>query len=466
MCLGLEEKKMPCPRGKALGGSSVLNLMMYVRGNKWDYDQWEEEGNPVSNIDYRYHGKNGYLGIENSYRSLLTETFLDGAEEIGLPEIDYNAPTKSFGVSPLQATLWNGRRNSVARAFLHPIIHRNNLDIVIGAFVTKILINEETKEAYGVQYEKNNQSAINSPQLLILSGIGPKDHLNELGIKCIKDLPVGKNLQDHLTFYGVVYIIKFDYDQTYFRLATSVSDYVHFGEGPLTTVGGVEGVGFIKTSESTTEVDQPDIELMFIRSSIAADLGNWGKSAFKLTDEVYDSFFKPLQAKYHWSICPILLHPKTRGYLKLQSKDPYDQPLIYLKYLADPENKDVKTMIAGIRFIQKLANTTAFRKMGARLHDLSVHGCEEMVFDSDEYWECALRTMALTLYHLLGTAKMGPRGDPTAVVNNHLQVYGIHSLRVCDCSVIPNQISGHTNAIAIAIGEKCADYIKEYWRGR
>ncbi|KAJ8926358.1 hypothetical protein NQ314_021283, partial [Rhamnusium bicolor] len=234
----------------------------------------------------------------------------------------------------------------------------------------------------------------------MLSGIGPKHHLSEHGIRCIQDLPVGNNLQDHLIFYGLLYLIDFDIDQNLVRMAASFLNYVIFGKGPLT--GAIEGVGFMKTSESTTEGDQPDVEFLFSRGSLASDRHTFSKIAFAFRDKVYDSVFKLAQRRPHWGIFPTLLYPKSKGNITLRCNNPRAPPLIYPNYFTDPENKDIKTMVE--------AN--------------SIH--PKTSFD---YWACALRTMAFTLYHQIGTTKMGPRDDPTAVVNSQLQVYGIETLR-------------------------------------
>ncbi|KAJ8958509.1 hypothetical protein NQ318_002303, partial [Aromia moschata] len=509
LLLALEENPITPARQLArdsnLKDKTVLKILKYEKKNAhikcklfksylkmiqidgWSYQEvlpyfLKSEGARLENADSRYHNTKGYLSVEESYKSTLTETFLQGGEEMGLPSIDYNSPTKSFGLSSMQSTLRNGRRESVARAFLYPASNRTNLHILTGAFVRKILINGGT--AYGVTYEKGGKiytvtakkEVIVSagcylkqwrygqhPQLLMLSGLGPKSHLEELGIRCLKDLSVGRNLQDHLIFPGVVYSIPFDGDQTITRLTGSFLDYVHSGTGLFTMLGGVTGLGFVKTEVSKVKADQPDIEFMFVQGSLASGFGNFIKSMLGMKEEFYDETFLPLEGGYQWTIAPVLLHPKSIGSIELRSRNPHDQPLIKPDYFSDPENEDIRTMIAGIREIQKLTNTTAFKIRGADLNELAVPGCADFAFDSDGYWECSLRSMAYTIYHPIGTAKMGPRYDRTAVVNHRLQVYGIKNLRVADCSVIPSHISGHTNAAAVMIGEKASDYIKESW---
>lgn len=183
----------------------------------------------------------------------------------------------------------------------------------------------------------------------------------------------------------------------------------------------------------------------------------------RIRDDIYDSIFRPIQGQHHWTIFPMLLHPKSIGHLKLRSANPYKRPLLYGNYFTDPDNEDIKTLIAAIRFIESLSNTAPFRRYDSRLNPRPLAGCTHLIFDSDEYWECALRSLSLTLHHQVGTAKMGPPTDPGAVVDSDLQVYGIGRLRVVDCSVIPHALSAHTNAPAIMVGEKASDIIKRFW---
>ncbi|KAJ8958506.1 hypothetical protein NQ318_002300 [Aromia moschata] len=464
MAFGMEDHKMNIPRGKMLGGSSGLNFMMYVRGNKWDYDQWEAKGNPgwgykdvlpyfmkseaahLSDVDPRYHNMEGYLNVEDSYRSTLTKTFLKGGPEIGLPLFDYNAPTRSFGVSPMQSTTHKGEEGDLSKGLLAPYYqqdesghshgsvrhedtHRRQQESLRGA------VREEWKEARG---------AINSPQLLMLSGIGPKKHLKHHGIKCLKDLPVGKNLMDHF-----------------------FPDFVLNGTGLLSTIGGIMGVGFVKTNVSEIKAPVPDIEFMFMGGSIATGMGMFAvkssrsqltpsffPAAMGIQPDYYDRLFGPLETGFQWTISPVLMHPKSVGYVKLNSTDPHDPPIINPRYFSDPENHDVRTMIGGIREAQKLLKTAAFREYGAKLHKVPMKGCDHHVFDSDGYWECALRSLISTLYHQIGTAKMGKKDDPTAVVDHRLRVHGVKALRVIDVSVMPVHIAGHPNAAAMMIGRR------------
>ncbi|KAJ8958511.1 hypothetical protein NQ318_002305 [Aromia moschata] len=455
-------------------------MLRFVSG--WSYEEvlpyyLKSEGSRIRNADYRYHNTDGYLGVDDVYQSPLVEAFIRAGEELGLPHIDYNSPVNSFGVSTVQATVRGGKRSSAARAFLWPIRDRPNLDILTSAFVTKILIDQDTREAYGVKFKRLGKlykalakrevilsaGTFNSPQLLMLSGIGPKHHLEELGIPCFQDLPVGQNLHDHLTFPGVSFLMDQDIDLDNQRVLSNISRYIEDSTGPLTSLGGVEGIGYIKTPISTNPQDQPDIELIFVGATLASDYGVATRLGMRIRDDVYDSVFRPVHDRNQWTIFPMLLHPKSIGWLRLRSANPYDRPLLYGNYYTDPGNEDVRTMIAGIRFVQMISDSAAFQRYGSRLNPRPMEGCQHLPFDSDQYWECALRSVSVTLHHQVGTAKMGPPEDPGAVVNNLLQVYGVGRLRVADCSVIPKALSAHTNAPSSMVGEKAADIIKEYW---
>uniref|UniRef100_A0AAR5Q9E3 Glucose-methanol-choline oxidoreductase N-terminal domain-containing protein n=1 Tax=Dendroctonus ponderosae TaxID=77166 RepID=A0AAR5Q9E3_DENPD len=493
---GLNRNRMRWPRGRALGGSSTINYMIYTRGNRWDYDKWAEAGNQgwsyndvlpyfiksekarnLTDYNPELHGNHGLLSVENVYKTKLLDAFIEAGAELGLELIDYNANLKSFGVSRLQATVKRGRRHSVASAFLWPARNRANLDIIIDAHVTKVLINPTTKAAYGVTYSKNGQKysvfakkevilsagTFNSPQLLMLSGIGPKDHLEKLGIKVLEDLPVGRNLQDHIAFPGLSFEIDQAVDLNIRETIQQISEFIDNGTGLLTSLGGSEGIGFIKTAVADYPEDYPDMELLFIGGTLASDYGLSTYRGMNIKDEVFDSVFRPLFDKHAWTIFPMLLHPKSVGYMELKSKDPFDYPRFFGNYFTDPENHDLNTFVEVIRIIQRFSNTTAFQNFGSKLNHRSMFGCEHETFDSNRYWICCLRSISITLHHQVGTAKMGPSEDSTTVVNPNLQVHGIKNLRVADCSIIPRAVGAHTNAPSIMVGEKASDIIKDYW---
>lgn len=399
---------------------------------------------------------------------------------LGYPTIDYNSP-EQLGFGYMQATIHYGRRMSAAKAFLHKNKERPNLHILPMTIASKVLINPKTKAAYGVQYIRNrlqyevrarrevilSAGPMASPQLLMLSGIGPKQQLRRHGIPLVQDLPVGLTLYDHITFPGLVFTLNVTNVSLIESRETTLSNiiqWLQFGDGPVSTTGAAEGIGYIKTSVSDDPEPIPDIELISIGGSIVSDGGGGSKAVRRgmmIRDDLFDAAFGSVDATDTWTAFPMLLHPKSVGYLELKDNNPFSHPRIYGNYLTDPS--DVATFIASIRFIQALTETEPFQKLGARIHRANYPTCRGMEFDSDEYWECAVRTLTATLHHQIATCRMGPKTDPYAVVDPELRVYGVSRLRVVDSSVIPRTLSVHTNAPAIMIGEKSADMIKETW---
>lgn len=412
----------------------------------------------------------------------MIEAFLEAGRILGHPTVDYNAPEK-LGFGYLQTTTLEGKRVSAAKAFLHRNKKRPNLHILTQSRVTKVLIDRQTKTANGVQFEKDRKKhkvaarrevilsagPIASPQLLMLSGIGPKNHLNEHGIPVIQDLQVGRSLYDHITFPGIIFTLNttgISLSEVRETTLENIVQWVQYGDVPVSTPGAVEGIGYIKTPNSSEPPDVPDIELLSIAGSLVSDGGRGGSKAARrgmmISEHVFDEAFGAIDNTETWSAFPMLLHPKSRGYLELKDNNPFSYPLMYGNYLTHPT--DVASFVASIRHIQALAATEPFQRLGAKVHRAQFPACRSFEFDTDDYWECAVRTLTATLHHQIATCRMGPVGDPQAVVDPELRVHGINSLRVVDSSIIPRTVAAHTNAPAIMIGEKAADMIKATWK--
>lgn len=421
-----------------------------------------------------------------NFRTKLLKAFLDAGEILGHPTVDYNAPDR-LGFGKVQVTINNGHRQSAAKVFLHPHKRRRNLHVLPQSTVTKILIDSQTNTAYGVEYSRNklrysvrarrevilSAGPIASPQLLMLSGIGPKEHLSQVGIPLTKDLPVGRTLYDHICFPGIIFQLNdtgISFSEREATEIASITQWFRNGDSSLASPGAVEGIGYIKTPVSDDPELVPDMELISIGGSIVADGGNRGSKAvrkgMRLKEKVFEEAFGSIDTKDTWSAFPLLLHPKSFGYLELKDNNPWSHPRMHGRYLSDEGGRDVATFVAAVRHVQALAATAPFQRFGARLHRAQYPACRAVPFDSDAYWECAVRTFTATLHHQIATCRMGPAGDPQAVVDPRLRVHGIHKLRVVDSSVIPRTISAHTNAPAIMIGEKAADMIKEDWSQR
>ncbi|KAF5272031.1 hypothetical protein FQR65_LT05012 [Abscondita terminalis] len=500
-CQAMTDQRCNWVRGKVLGGSSVLNTMLYIRGNRRDFDRWrdlgndgwgyddvlpyfiksEDQRNPYLAKNTKYHGTGGYQTVQDSpYNTPLGIAFLQAGQEMGYEIRDINGE-KQTGFALFQFTMRRGTRCSAAKAFLRPIRLRPNLHVSLWTHATKILIDPNTRRAYGVQLIKNgvwqtvlakkevilSAGAINSPQLLMLSGIGPAPHLKEMEIPLIHDSPgVGNNLQDHIAAGGLTFLIDKPISLVVSRLSNLnvALRYAINGDGPLTSSVGIETVGFIPTKYANRSDDWPDIEFMILSSSTNIDSGTQIKRAHGLSDEFYDAVFSSINGKDVFSVFPMILRPKSVGYIRLQSKNPLRYPLLYHNYLTHP--LDVAVLREGIKATLAFGQTTAMKKFGSRFHDVPYPKCKNLPMYTDEYWDCAVRQYTLTIYHYSCTAKMGPPSDPFAVVDPKLRVYGVSGLRVIDASIMPYITSGNINAPVLMIGEKGSDLIKEYWLGR
>lgn len=299
----------------------------------------------------------------------------------------------------------------------------------------------------------------------MLSGIGPKDELYKHKIPLIKDLPVGENLQDHIGLGGLTFSVNRPIAIVENRLqsVSTVLQYAVLGQGPLTILGGVEGLAFVKTKYANQTEDVPDIEFHFVSGSTNSDGGNQLRKAHGLTEKFYDTVYGPINNKDTWSIIPMLLRPRSSGTIRLRSRNPFDYPYIYPNYFADDDGQDIKTLVEGVKIAIAVSQTASMRRYGSQLVGYNFPGCAHLQRFTDEFWECMVRHYSVTIYHPVGTCKMGPYWDQTAVVDPQLRVYGIRGLRVIDASIMPKLVGANTNGPAIMIGEKGADLIKDFW---
>ncbi|XP_030036085.1 glucose dehydrogenase [FAD, quinone] [Manduca sexta] len=496
-CAGFENKQCNWPRGKVVGGSSVLNYMIYTRGASMDYDNWKSMGNDgwgwddvlpyfkkVENFNIpmfdnpKYHGHKGFLNVEHApFRTSKGKAWVKGAQELGFKYGDHNG-AEPAGVSFLQLSMKNGTRHSSSRAYLHPINRRNNLHVSKGSMVTKLLFDATNTKVIGVELEKLNRKfkilaknevivsagAINSPQLLMLSGIGPKEHLESMKIKVVKDLPVGYNLMDHIAAGGLQFMVRSqnitlttEYILSHLDL---VFKWMQNHKGPLSVPGGCEALVFLDLKDKFNSSAWPDMELLFIGGGLNSD--PLLPRNFGFDEQIYADTYGPLGKSDTFMVFPMLMRPKSKGRVMLQSRNPKAHPSLIPNYFEYEE--DLLKIVEGIKVAIEIARQPAMKKMGAKLYDVPIEDCLKYgPFGSDAYFACQAQMFTFTIYHQSGTCKMGVKGDPSAVVDPRLRVHGIAKLRVIDASIMPEIVSGHTNAPVYMIAEKGADMIKQDW---
>ncbi|XP_033340102.2 glucose dehydrogenase [FAD, quinone] [Megalopta genalis] len=457
-CKGLVNNQSRWPMGKLLGGTSRLNYMLYVRGHPLDYSDWlpdfieptKQNGGPM-NINALKWNTN------------LSDIILKGLEELHQSIGNINEELKIGFMKP-QLSMENGKRWSTDK-LLHTNV-QNRVNVITHAHVEKVLI--ESKKAVGVQFMSLNKvfkaiakrgvilsaGAIGSPKILMLSGIGPKKHLEDLKINVVKDLPVGQHLVDHILTGTDLVILN---ETIGFNMADTLSlrsaiNYFLFEEGPWTSAG-VEVLGTFYSSLKKNVSSAPDLQIMMMPLGLSKDNGIVLRRALGISDEIYNDYFAPLAYKNTVTIAPVLLHPKSTGEVKLNSTNPFDPPLINPKYLTNKD--DIALLIDGLQFVKKLVQTSVMKSIGASIYEKHFPGCENENFDSKKYWECYIQHLTLTSYHPAGTCRMGN------VVDQKFRVYGVTNLYVIDASVLPTLPSGNINAAVLMLTEKAARTFKQ-----
>ncbi len=466
--VGLNGRRGYQPRGKALGGSSAINAMLYVRGQREDFDGWRDlgcegwgfndvlpyfkraENNQRGNSEW--HGTGGPLSVafQQSPRS-VSAAWIEAAQQCGIAlNEDFNGPDQE-GAGLHQVTqFWddqrNGERCSVAAGYLHPIMaQRPNLTVITGAHATELLWDEQ--RISGVAYRRGSHAlqvhakaevvlcagAFQSPQLLMLSGIGPAAMLQSMGIQVKNDLPgVGANLQDHLDVTLAYHSLRSDVlgiaPGAAWQLLKGIHQWRKDGTGLVATPYAEAGA-FVRCAP---DAQRPDIQFHFVVARV-------------------EDHARSLHWGYGYSCHVCVLRPHSRGSVGLQSRDPLDAPLIDPAFLSD--DRDSALMVEGVKKLRTIMQAPALQAYrGKEIYTADIQ--------TDAQWETYIRQRADTIYHPVGTCKMGAAHDLMAVVDPHLSVKGVAGLRVVDASVMPTLVSGNTNAATVMLAEKAADLLR------
>lgn len=490
---GLLDERCHIPRGRMMGGSSSMNVMLHIRGTKIDFDTWESQGctdwgfdsvlpyfiksenfTDTTRYDPKYHGNAGPLTVTPFVApDPAIGTISEAAELMGITNIkDLNILDRTVGYAMSDSTTRDGLRCSTLKAYLLPASERPNLFVAKNTRVTRILI--ENNRATGVEYLTSNDElktvnctietilsagVIMSPQILMASGIGPADHLKEMGIEVLADLPVGENYQDHVAFFGLVLSDRKDRPieeiiKESQQLRKETFELIPKG---ISTMGLTGLLSFIDTKRKCSN---PDIEIMKIRYSYnTTKQMKTFRTMFGFSDEMADVFDEMNMKSDIILMIPILNVIVNTGRVYLSSADPKSTPKILSNYLSDDAEVDI--LLDGIEFIMEMCKTKPMTDAGFAFEEIKYPNCEtECEYGTREYWKCAIKNLATSIFHSVGTNKMGAVDDKTSVVDPTLKVKGFDNIRVIDSSVMPTLVTCNTNAATMMIGEKGADLIK------
>lgn len=475
-------KNVPYPRGKMLSGSSGTNYLFWVKGNKADYNSWAAQGNEgwdyesvlpyfkklerleddeiLNSNSGHLHGTEGNIGVTVPKWEKETRRYFDALKENGRDLTnDYNG-YQQIGYGHVMNNVDNGHRQSTGYSYLRPIKDRKNLFVLKNTFARKVVF--EKQRAVGVEVKLPSKKvitlkarkevilsagAVNTPQLLMLSGVGPKEHLENMGIKVVLESPgVGQNLQDHVVT-PIIFSGKTD-------LTTAIDNKVVIKN--LDKVPSPSILGFIALNKSQTCPDYQTVLLPIPAFSLLPVI--FCSHIMDFSTRLCTALVKETLPREILLSQVLLLHPESRGQIKLKSTNPEDSPLIYTGFYSN-EN-DLNRMLAYVEDFTTLINTTYFKSVNSEIIHMKVEQCEDFKFGSRDYWRCFILNTALSEAHPVGTCAMGPEG----VLDQDLKVRGVDGLRIVDASVMPTIVSGNTNAPVIMIAEKISDTIKMQYK--
>ncbi|XP_025414038.1 uncharacterized protein LOC112686115 isoform X2 [Sipha flava] len=489
-CLAMKNNSSHWPSGKVLGGSSRINFNIHFRGYiPTDYLSWQS-GQDWSREDVLYYfnkyektgtcnrspNKKKFFSHQPTHVTPIAAAILEAANELGYnTSLSMNTDnfqisrqnSGSFSLTPV--AIRAGTRLSAEHLYLKSK-KKKNLTVLTNAYVSKVLF-KNNYEANGVEYSKFNKifnvyalksvvisaGALNTPKILILSGVGPANQLRSLQIPVIADLAVGENLQDHIITGLDMITIGKSLGLSFKDFISPINVYRYFYKGTgVWTHPGCEVVGLLQLDKNNNNVSSPDLQLMLLPFGASSDAGAAYFNHVNLKNELWNEYFQSLVGKQVITLAPVLLHPQSRGYVKLNKN--YDI-VIQPNYLQ--KSKDVDSLIQGMKLVKKFVETKALSKFDATFNTKHIPGCKNYNFGSKLYWECYVRHITLTSYHPVGTCKMGDINEQS-VVDHSLKVHKLNKLYVIDASIMPSMPSGNTNAVVAMIAEKGADLIKKH----
>ncbi|XP_075589709.1 L-sorbose 1-dehydrogenase isoform X2 [Dermatophagoides farinae] len=498
-------RQMVYPRGKVMGGSHSTNFAIYNRGHRYDFDHWANYyglsewsfenvlqyfTRTENNTNSRYveaapghHSTTGQVEVSSAPNpDPILLKYMEGWNHQGLPYTDFNGPHQ-LGTTLIQQTIstQNYTRLSTSNAFIVPAIGRNNLHVLVRSHCTRILLRNNTDtnqlEAYGIEFVRNNQTyqvqanhevilaagAINTPQIMMLSGIGPRQHLMELGIQVQMELPVGEQLQDHILIpvdYLVTNesLIQYDRDVNNVMTVQNLYNYYINNSGPITQLP------VVLTYHSTRVNDVPDWPDGIMATLIdQIPVDTTALTQYAQDPDAWTEYLQPLAGdSRHFYVFYALYRPRSRGTVRLRSRNPFDAPLIDPNYYGDVHDLAVAvdTMSAGMEMMEQ-----PFFRQYARIYPRPIPGCQfcpdRPYYKCYTYLACYAQTLTLTSYHPTCTCRMGNSSDTGACVDEHLRVLGVNNLRVIDASIMPKINNANTNAATMMIAERGVDFIRQ-----
>ncbi|GAB0087683.1 Glucose-methanol-choline oxidoreductase [Sergentomyia squamirostris] len=444
-----KNRQIPVFQGKTFGGSHMLNNMMYVRGHPDDYRSYiDGEYNFQRDIEEFFRRFESQLEPEElKYRTKLSDVFREAGQESG-----YGNFTIPF------VTQKHGMRFTTANYYEE--LNRKGHRVIFGSLVTQVIFQEGTTVASGVKFVKNDKEylvrarkgvilsagTVGSAKILLQSGIGPRDHLEEMGIPLKLNLPVGDNLQDHVTTgYNILLLNEsLPVGLSSFLSPKTLFSFLREDTGPL-TMPGCESTAFLPSGSS----DIPSLQFMILPAGLTSDLGSHLRKVVNLDDASWEKYFGRMLEKSSATVLPIVLHPKSRGTVRLRDSNPTTPPLIDPKLLSHPDDKEI--IFRGIRILQQLTETDAMKRLGAEINTLPFPGCESHPWDSRDYWMCYIEHLTLSVFHPAGTCSMG------SVVGKDFRVFHTEKLYIVDASVIPELPSGNPMATVGMLAHRFLD---------